>query len=368
MEIADRSAVCQNPVCRRPLSGTWDEAGLYCCECGLDHDLFHRETRWQDAVSDERPVLGAGGTRPSKSSAVASRAAQLRIVRLWLKVLATLAPAAAEERAAGWFFTPRRTPRWTPPQIAGVVAVSSHLTVGEQEIACWSWGRGPTVILVHGWEGYGAQLVHFVRPLLSAGLRVVTFDMPAHGGSTGRQVTALDMARALRVVAQQFSPNRGVIAHSLGAAVAVYAMFDGMELDRAVLLAPAAEPTHFARILATSLGFSGKGTDRVLKRIEQRLGRRLQDMNVVKFIPRIRPPLLVLHDLEDPEVPFGHGEAIARAWPGARLEPLAGMGHRRLLRDAGVINAVTAFIGDETELKFPPIPNRGSSPSIAEKW
>ncbi len=177
--------------------------------------------------------------------------------------------------------------------------------------------------------------------------------MPAHGGSTGRQLTALDMARALRVVARQFSPTRGVIAHSLGAWVAVYAMADGLELDWAVLLAPAAEPTHFARILATALGFSGRGADGVLKRIEQRLGRRLQDMNVVQFIPRSRPPLLVFHDLEDPEVPFRHGEAIARAWPGARLEPLAGMGHRRLLRDAGVIHTAAAFIADQTEPKFP---------------
>jgi pimeloyl-ACP methyl ester carboxylesterase len=129
-------------------------------------------------------------------------------------------------------------------------------------------------------------------------------------------------------------------------------------LDRVVLLAPAAEPTHFARILATALGFSGSGSDGVLKRIEQRLGKRLQDMNVVKFIPSTRPPLLVFHDLEDPEVPFDHGEAIARAWPGARLEPLAGMGHRRMLRDAGVIDAVTEFIADQTELKFPPVPYR----------
>jgi len=304
-------------------------------------------------------MLGAGAKLPSKSAAVGARSAQLRIVRLGLKVLAAVAPAVAEERAAGWFFTPRRAPRRTPPQIAGMAAVSSHLTVGEQEIACWSWGRGPTVILVHGWEGYGAQLVHFVRPLLSAGFRVVTFDMPAHGGSTGRQLTALDMARALRAVAQEFSPTRGVIAHSLGAAVAVYAMADGLELDRAVLLAPAAEPTHFARILATALGFSESGADGVLKRIEQRFGKRLQDMNVVKFIPRSPPPLLVLHDLEDPEVPFRHGEAIARAWPGARLEPLAGMGHRRMLRDAGVIETVTAFIADQTELKFPPPSNPG---------
>src|SRR5712692_10315456 len=346
---AGRGAICQNPVCQRPLSRTWDEAGRFCCQCGLDHDLFHRETRWQDAASDEPPMLGAGGKLPSKSAAVGARSAQLRIVRLGLKVLAAVAPAVAEERAAGWFFTPRRAPRRTPPQIAGMAAVSSHLTVGEQEIACWSWGRGPTVILVHGWEGYAAQLSHFVQPLISAGFRVVAFDMPAHGGSTGRQLSVFDMSRAIQAVAEIFSPIRGVIAHSLGGTATILGLSEGLEVERAVLLAPAAEPRHFARSLATLLGFSEARADGMLKRIEHRLGMRLEDASTLLVVPTMNVPLLVMHDPRDAEVPFEHGKRIAEAWPGARLELLNEMGHRRMLRDADVINAITAFIANQDE-------------------
>lgn len=42
----------------------------------------------------------------------------------------------------------------------------------------------------------------------------------------------------------------------------------------------------------------------------------------------ITAPTLVLHGTEDPLFPFGHGEALARGIAGARLVPLAGMGHQ----------------------------------------
>lgn len=42
----------------------------------------------------------------------------------------------------------------------------------------------------------------------------------------------------------------------------------------------------------------------------------------------ITAPTLVLHGTEDPLFPYGHGEALAREIPGARLVPLEGMGHQ----------------------------------------
>jgi pimeloyl-ACP methyl ester carboxylesterase len=267
--------------------------------------------------------------------------------RIGLKALAAFAPAVAEERGARMFFTPRRAARRTPPAIANVAATSFHLLIEEQEIACWSWGRGPTVILVHGWEGHAGQLTHFVQPLMSAGFRVVTFDMPAHGGSTGRQLTVFDMSRVIRSVAQVFSPTRAVIAHSLGGTASIFALSEGLEVGRVVLLAPAAEPRHFARVLAARLGLSKTREEGMLKRIENRLGMRFEDASTLHLVPRMSVSALVMHDPEDAEVPFEHGKSIAEAWPGARLERLTGVGHRRMLRDVDLIKVATHFIANQ---------------------
>jgi pimeloyl-ACP methyl ester carboxylesterase len=56
---------------------------------------------------------------------------------------------------------------------------------------------------------------------------------------------------------------------------------------------------------------------------------------------------LVMHDPEDAEVPFEHGKSIAEAWPGARLERLTGVGHRRMLRDVDLIKVATHFIANQ---------------------
>jgi pimeloyl-ACP methyl ester carboxylesterase len=45
-------------------------------------------------------------------------------------------------------------------------------------------------------------------------------------------------------------------------------------------------------------------------------------------IASITAPTLVLHGTADPLFPYGHGEALAKEIPGARLVPLQGMGHQ----------------------------------------
>src|SRR5262249_6361441 len=50
------------------------------------------------------------------------------------------------------------------------------VVVGGARLAAWTFGEGPTVLLVHGWNGRGSQLGAFVEPLVSAGYRAVLFD------------------------------------------------------------------------------------------------------------------------------------------------------------------------------------------------
>jgi pimeloyl-ACP methyl ester carboxylesterase len=47
-------------------------------------------------------------------------------------------------------------------------------------------------------------------------------------------------------------------------------------------------------------------------------------------LDQIRVPTLVMHGTEDPLFPYEHGQALARAIPGARLVPLDGVGHGEL--------------------------------------
>ncbi len=90
-----------------------------------------------------------------------------------------------------------------------------------------SWGSGPTVVLVHGWGSRASRLGALAVALVEAGFRVVAFDAPAHGESTGRFASLPEFARALVDVAEAAGPIHGLVGHSLGGAAVAMAMRQG---------------------------------------------------------------------------------------------------------------------------------------------
>jgi pimeloyl-ACP methyl ester carboxylesterase len=264
-------------------------------------------------------------------------------------------PAPLSRLAGRLYFTPRR--HAPPERERGWLAESEPLTfetpAGPVAGYRWApftfpWEREPpsgTVLLVHGWEGRGSQLGAFVLPLLREGLRVVALDAPAHGRSPGSHTDLPTIAAALRAVAAQLGDVRAVIAHSAGAAAAVIALSEGLPVEAAALLAPPCRLEPFAETFARTLGLSRDTEILFRARIEERLGADVwRRFSLDQLAPRLRLPALILHDREDAEIPIDEARRLAAAWPGARLEETDGLGHRRILRDAGVIEAVTAFL------------------------
>jgi pimeloyl-ACP methyl ester carboxylesterase len=145
-------------------------------------------------------------------------------------------------------------------------------------------------------------------------------------------------------------PVHAIVAHSLGGTAAALAIASGIHVSRVVLLAPPAEPTYFARRAAAMMGLSEENQDGMLRRMEADFGKPLSTLDVRALAPKQRAELLVMHDPEDPEVPWAHGLGIAEAWPNARIERLTGLGHRRLLRDPQVVAQTVAFV-DGAELR-----------------
>jgi pimeloyl-ACP methyl ester carboxylesterase len=268
-----------------------------------------------------------------------------RALRTAFAVLDRPAPALAARLAERLFFTPPR-----PRSSARVEAILKggrrvDLADGRTRIAAWSWGDGPAVYLVHGWAGMGGQLGAFVPPLVQQGFRVVTFDGPGHGHSGGRRASIVHFARALSAVARVFGPAHGIVAHSLGAPSAAFAMkHHALEAGRIALLAPPADPGDWSRLFADRLGVSARTMQSMRTRSERWLGVSWEQVSLTALASGQATPALVVHDVEDGEVPFAHGAAVAAAWPGARLVETTGLGHRRLLRDEAVVAQVASFI------------------------
>jgi pimeloyl-ACP methyl ester carboxylesterase len=268
-------------------------------------------------------------------------------------VLERVAPALGARWAERlWFTVPPaggRRDRLVPPGRPFRVQVNGRTVAGE----IWGDGPGerPVVYLVHGWGGWRGQLDAFAGPLAEAGHRVVAFDALGHGDSDpgpsgpGRS-NALELADALTAVVAAHGPAAAVVAHSLGATAAAYAMRGGLAVGRAVFVAPMADPLPYTRTFAGRLGFGERVRTRLVGRIERRVGLPLSAFAVPAMAGTMAaPPLLLVHDRQDAETGWSDSEAIARAWPGARLVTTTGLGHRRILRDPAVVAEVTGFVG-----------------------
>jgi pimeloyl-ACP methyl ester carboxylesterase len=268
-------------------------------------------------------------------------------MRLGIRIGSYVVPGPTEDLAARLFLHPPRKRRPPLPEVPGLPARRLTVPSGRYDLAAWSWGEGPAVLLVPGWMGSAAQMTPFVAPLVATGHRVVTFDPPAHGHSSGRTAAVPDARDAVVAVAGRCGPLQGVVAHSVGGTAAALALVNGLRMERAALIAPAAELGFFVRSFARTLGFTAPRAESVVHRVYSLVGVPPEALDLRLLRPRHPIPLLVLHDPQDATVPFAHGQAIAATWPRATLRPLEGLGHRRMLADPETVEAVVRFVSAE---------------------
>ncbi len=269
---------------------------------------------------------------------------QLWALRTAFRTVGTVAPGVAARWAETIFCTPPRPEARSSDE--EFLAKGDRFTVRwqDEELAAWAWGEGPTVVLVHGWGSGAGRMAHLAGALVDAGFRVVAHDAPAHGRSTGRFASLPEFARALRAVVATAGPVYGLVGHSLGGAAATLALHDGLPARRVVLLAPPADVVVFSQAFASRVWLPMRAHAVMRRNLETRLQMRWEDIHIPTLAPRLRMPVLVIHDRDDTDVPYAHGEEIARTWPDARLVTTTGLGHRAILRDPAVVRSTVEFL------------------------
>lgn len=269
---------------------------------------------------------------------------KLRALRLGFRALRALSPDLALRRAEALFCTPRRHPAPAAERAVTRAGRSFELASGGLKIRGTAWGEGPRVVLLHGWEGRGSQLHAFVRPLVDAGFSVLALDAPGHGRSEGRTSGPLDFARALEALAREAGPLHAVVAHSLGSVATAFALEEGLRVSRIVLISPPATPSRFYTGLLGMLGFPEREFQPALDAFAARIGFAWERVDLKGLAPRMRTPMLLIHDRGDRETPYEEGAAVANGWPDAELMSTEGLGHRRILKDEAVVARAVAFL------------------------
>jgi pimeloyl-ACP methyl ester carboxylesterase len=276
---------------------------------------------------------------------------KLRFIRSSFAALEPVAPGMGGRWAERLWFTVPNGRRPAPRGGSGFeVRTQGRIVRG------WVWGDGPVVYLVHGWGGNAGQFDAFVQPLATAGFTVVAHDAPSHGSSGPghlgpRASTIYESAQSLDAVAARYGPAHAVVSHSLGSMAAALASARGwLGTRRWVMVAPMVNVADAASVFAGRLRLGRRTRERMVRRIERRLGESFDLFDIDRLLdPADRPPLLAIHDRDDQETSYAATEALVAGWPDGELVSTRGLGHRRILRDPDVVRTVTSTLVADLE-------------------
>jgi pimeloyl-ACP methyl ester carboxylesterase len=264
----------------------------------------------------------------------------LASIRICLAILGRLVPSLAGRLAAKLFARPRRYER--PQRERDLIARGTPLLL-PGGLHATEWGQGPAVLLVHGWEGRGAQLGALVDPLVAAGYRVVALDGPAHGDSPGRSVTGPEFVEALRATNDSVGPFDAIVGHSFGGFTSLLAIAHGLDAGRLVTIGAPSSVPEVLREFQQLVRLPVRAFPAMVRALERRVGAPMASFDVASFAPRVRVPVLVVHDVDDDEVPYADATRLADLL-GARLVRTEGLGHRRILYAPDVVSTIVEFI------------------------
>jgi len=245
------------------------------------------------------------------------------------------------------FCTPPR--RKLDPADAPILerATRSTLRCGKDRFTIFRWEHaGPAVVLLHGWGSHAARFADFVAPLHAAGFSVIGIDAPAHGTSPGRFSDLPRFRDSLAEVLRAHEPIHAVIGHSLGggAVLTVLAETADHHPKKICLIGVPSDMDYILESFAMMLGLEPPALARLRAMFLAKFGRPASAISVAAAAPRVRIPVLVVHDEDDNVAPMAQGAALAESIPGALLWRTRGFGHSGALRDPATIQRVIDFL------------------------
>lgn len=249
-----------------------------------------------------------------------------------------------------WFTVFKSSPRPWVAEFWSGAEERLQIEVGDDTIPVHCWGQGPPVVLMHGWSGSGTQFRYFIEPLVAAGFRAVCFDAPAHGSNPGRRSDLPRFSTSLQAIEARLGVFHGLVAHSLGAMAATYAMQLGLAPRRLVLVAPHLEALKMFETYSALLGMRPA----LARSFRDKIGARMRELLSgadpwtelvpARLLGRSGLEGMLVYDHEDPEIGDAQFGEMIDLWAGCAVHATRGLGHNRILKDRAVIDAVVAYL------------------------
>jgi len=211
-------------------------------------------------------------------------------------------------------------------------------------VQTYHWkGKGPTVLLIHGWESNAHRWWRLIEVLQKHQYNIITFDAPAHGNSSGKILNVPLYTESLEIVSQHYKPSFH-IGHSVGALTTIFHYYKHQPeyIKKLVSLGAPSELSEIMKDYQAILSMKNivmKGIDQL---VQQRFGFSIDEFSGYTFAKSIDVPGLIIHDIYDKITPVEASRGIHENWKNSIYIETSGLGHS-LYQDE-VRNHIIEFI------------------------
>jgi len=275
--------------------------------------------------------------------AVASLAVMLITTsRLLIKVL----PAPMSSQVVRALAARTRRPTVHGPQLDAMSrAEMLRYGRGGRNVA-WSWGDGPLVILVHGWNGSAAQLSPLAANLATRGFRCVAIDVTGHGASVGSRTGWRHFIDDIAALSAQLGGEvHAYVGHSAGGLAMMAARVTrGVRAGKYVCVCSPSHPFPPIRAIQQQLDPAQSVLTACQDDIARQLGAGWQQLESGWAYAGAGPDLLLFYDEADRFVDHTEGDRIGMWCPGSTLVKSTAHGHTKVLAAPELEREVVAFL------------------------
>lgn len=208
-------------------------------------------------------------------------------------------------------------------------------------------GPAPIVVVMHGWGGNAAHMLPLAQPLFGANFHTLFVDARNHGLSDhDDHVSMLRFAEDLGtgidyVRTRSDVTDVAVVAHSVGAAAAIYYASYHDNISSVVAVASFAHP---GELMSEALPLPKPVKWIVLKGVERTIGQSLDQIAPRQRIEHVTVPLMLVHGGADNIVSVANAQELHAARPSSELLIVPDGGHSDLGPFEPVFPQVIEFI------------------------
>lgn len=270
-----------------------------------------------------------------------------KLIPLFFKWLSIISPKLAAKLALKLFSHPRRKSR--SDEEMTFLATGEPITFKSLRKAR-TWGKGPVIWVLHGWESRGSTFYKLIPLLVAKGYQVVAWDGPAHGDSPGTSTHVPHYAQSLSsdLNEQLFADPVAMIGHSFGgAAFAILSKIHRMPPKTVIVSSPTRVEGVFSRFFKM-IKLGDKAINNFITLSEKGTGYKLADVSLVNNDFSKLSDTLIIHDKSDDVIPYEDFELLQEAWQSGQFITTKNLGHRKTIKDKEILSSIVAFLVKKT--------------------